>query len=108
VEHDAEPRNKLLTAEEDLRSAQQSVLEENTAWTSTRTRLEQDLRDANLVISKSEKQQAIELEDQWVRSPVSGLISDIRITGVTTKGVTLEVMILEQEIQAETVAQVQE
>ena len=99
VDHDAEPRNKLLTAEETLRNAQQAVLEENTAWTSTKTRLEQDLRDANLVITKSEKQQAVELEDQWVRSPVAGLISDIRITGVTTKGVTLEVMILEQEVR---------
>jgi hypothetical protein len=90
------------------RSGPQAVLEENINWTSNRTRLEQDLRDANLVISKSEKQQAIDLEDQWVRIPVAGLVSDIRITGVTTKGVTVEVMILEQEIKAETVAQVQQ
>ena len=108
VEHDAEPRNKLLTAEETLRKAEQSVLEQNTTWTSTRTRLEQDLRDANLVITKSEKQQTKELEDQWVRSPVAGLISDIRITGVTTKGVTLEVMILEQEVKTEQLAQIQQ
>jgi hypothetical protein len=30
---------------------------------------------------------------------VSGLISDIRLAGVSTKGVDLEVMVLEQQVE---------
>ena len=29
------------------------------------------------------------MQEQWVKSPVAGLVSDIRITGVSVKGVTL-------------------
>jgi hypothetical protein len=80
-----------------LRTAQQAVLVENTAWTSRLASLEGSLRDARLTVSKSQKEQQQELENQWVKSPVAGTVSDIRVTGVTTKGVTLEVMILEQD-----------
>ena len=38
-----------------------------------------------------------ELEQQWVCTSVEGLISDIGITGVTTKGISLEVVLLERD-----------
>ena len=47
-------------------------------------------------VRRAERDSERELEQQWVRAPVEGLISDIRITGVTTKGVSLEVVLLER------------
>jgi hypothetical protein len=40
------------------------------------------------------------MQEQWVKSPVAGVVSDIRIQGVSVKGVTLEVMILEKESES--------
>jgi len=96
VERNAEPRNSLIKAELELRNTKQAVLMEETGWTSKLTRLEQDLRAARLSIQKTEQQQAQILEKQWVRAPVAGVVSDIRVAGVGVKGVNLEVMILEQ------------
>ena len=36
------------------------------------------------------------LEKQWLRSPLAGLVSDVRVKSVTVKGVSVEVMILEE------------
>ena len=58
--------------------------------------LEVQFRDAKLAVRRAERDSEWELE-QWVRAPVEGLISDIRITGVATKGVGLEVVLLERE-----------
>ena len=96
VEKNAEPRNSLIRAEAVLRNAKQAVMIEETSWTSKLTRLEQSLRAARLTIQKSEQMQARTLEKQWVRAPVAGIVSDIRVAGVSVKGVNLEVMILEQ------------
>jgi hypothetical protein len=37
------------------------------------------------------------LEKQWLRSPLAGLVSDVRVKSVTGKGVSVEVLILEEE-----------
>jgi hypothetical protein len=37
------------------------------------------------------------LEEQWLCSPLAGLVSDVRVKSVTGKGVSVEVVILEEE-----------
>ena len=64
--------------------------------TSRKYGLEVQLGNARLAVRRAERYSERELE-QWVRAPVEGLISDIRITGVATKGVGLEVVLLERE-----------
>ncbi len=70
---------------------------EETKWTSQVFKLEQELREIKLQISKVEAQLSKELEEQWVRASVNGIISDIKVTGVGVKGVDVEVLILESE-----------
>ena len=95
VEREAEPRARLAEAEAVLKHAERAVLNEETAWTSTLARLESGMRDAGLSVSKLERGKAVTTEKQWVRSPVAGTISDIRVDAVTVKGVSLQVMILQ-------------
>lgn len=68
---------------------------EETKWTSRVFELEQNIRGLKLKISKAESQLEQELEQQWVRASVNGVISDIKVTGVGVKGVDVEVLILE-------------
>ena len=96
VERGAEPRARLAEAQAALNSAENAQQAELTAWTSRKHGLEVQLRDARLAIRRAERDSERELERQWVRAPVEGLISDIRITGVTTKGASLEVVLLER------------
>lgn len=51
--------------------------------------------DSTVTITGAERQLQADAEAQWVRSPVAGLVSDISVTGVTPRVVTLEVMIRE-------------
>ncbi len=96
VEADAEPRNKLVTAEAELRQARQRELTAQTSWTSRHQSLEAQMRQARLTIASSERSADATMEQQWVRAPVAGLVSDIRLVSVSTKGVDLDVMILEE------------
>jgi hypothetical protein len=97
VERDAAPRAQLIEAEAALRQAEQAILLETTAWTGRLDNLQGQIRQARLVISRAERSQAAEIERQWVRAPVTGVISDIKLTSVSTKGVTLEVILLERK-----------
>ena len=97
VGRDAEPRAKLVEADAALRKAEAAVLTEKTGWTSERGRLQAQLKDAQLTVAKAERSQNAEMQKQWVRAPVAGLISDVRVVGVTTKGINLEVMMLEAD-----------
>lgn len=99
VEQDAAPGVQLVEAEAALRSAQAAEREELTAWTSRLSALEGQLRAARLSILRAERAEAGELEKQWVKAHVSGLVSDVRLTEVTTRGVTLEVVLLEEKVQ---------
>jgi multidrug resistance efflux pump len=99
VERDAAPRSELVSAAASLRQAEQAVMIETTGWTSRLNNLQTQLRQARLTISRAERKRQGELEKQWVRTPVAGLVSDIRLAGVSTKGVDLEVMVLEQQVE---------
>ncbi len=96
VESDASPGVQLVEAEAALRSAQGAEREELTAWTSRLNALQGQIRAGRLTILKAERAEEGELEKQWVKAPVSGLVSDVRLVEVTTRGVTLEVVLLEQ------------
>ena len=39
------------------------------------------------------------LEKQWVRSPIAGLVSEVKVKSVTVKGITLEIVLLEEEVK---------
>ena len=80
----------MVWAEAALRVAEDAVLREETAWTSRVSELERELRAANLTIRRAEQRQTETLEGQWVRAPVAGRESDIRIAGVGVKGVDLQ------------------
>lgn len=53
------------------------------------------LRDARLAVRRAELDGEQALEQQWVRAPVAGTIADVRISEVSTQGVSLEVVLLE-------------
>jgi len=95
VERNAEPRNSLLAVEKALEGAEQDLLIQETSWTSQQLKFEQDVRELRLLISKTEAQQNQDLEQQWVRAAVSGVVSDIKVSGISSKGIDLEVLILE-------------
>ena len=99
VESGASPRVQLVEAEETLEAAQSAEREALTAWTSQLDALQGQVQAARLTILKAERAREGELAKQWVKAPVAGLVSDVRITAVTTKGVTLEVVLLEGEKQ---------
>jgi inner membrane protein len=97
VERDAMPRARLIEAEAELRRAEAAVVAERTAWTSRLAGLERSLRDARLAVARHERAERSEAEKQWVRSPVAGVVSDVRVTSVGVRGVTLTVIILTRE-----------
>lgn len=96
VEANAAPGVQLVEAEEAVRRARAAEREELTAWTSRLNALQGQLQESRQRILKAERTEARELDRQWVKAPVAGLVSDVRLTEVTTKGVTLEVILLEQ------------
>lgn len=96
VSEGAAPRVRLSDAEATHRLAEHALLMEHTRWTGRLDALQGQLRQANLTIAKAERTQQLELDKQWVRSPVTGVIADIKLTGISTKGVNLEVVILER------------
>lgn len=95
VERDASPRNELARAEDALDDARLALLMLQTDWTSERTRLESELRNMRLVIARAERTLNAEIEQQWVTSPIEGVVSEIRVTDATTRGVSLDIIILE-------------
>lgn len=97
VSKGAEPPNQLSQAQHNLNKAENAVLLEKTRWTTRQNELQTQLRQAQLTLAKAEQAQQTEMQNQWVKAPITGLISDIRLTGITTKGINIEVMILEQQ-----------
>jgi len=102
VERNAEPRNSLISVQKALEGAERELLIEETRWTSQTFKLEQEVRALKLKINRIESQLGKELEEQWVRASVSGVVSDIKVTGVGVKGVDVEIVILESETHAMT------
>jgi hypothetical protein len=55
------------------------------------------VQEANLTVKGARAAKSVILEKQWLRSPLAGLVSDVRVKSVTGKGVSVEVVILEEE-----------
>ena len=96
VEKGAEPKARLAEAQAELNHAENAQTAEQTAWTSQKYGLTVQLRDARLAVRRAEVEGEQALEQQWVRAPVAGTIADVRISEVSTKGVSLEVVLLER------------
>ena len=101
VERGAEPRARLADAQAELNHAENAQTAEQTAWTSQKYGLTVQLRDARLAVRRAELDGEQALEQQWVRAPVAGTIADVRISEVSTEGVSLEVVLLERTETAE-------
>ncbi len=93
----AEPPVKLTLAKSSLHELEAQNLERLSGFTSRRAALEHSVQAAKLSINGAKLARAASLEKQWVRSPLAGLVSEVRVKSVTVKGITLEVVVLEQE-----------
>ena len=96
VERGAEPKARLAEAQTELDRAENTRDAELTAWTSRKHDLGVQLRDTRLAVRRAEVEGEQALEQQWVRAPVAGTIADVRISEVSTRGVSLEVVLLER------------
>ena len=64
------------------------------AWTSRRHNLERQQREANLRQNQAQRQERQALEEQWLRSPVAGVVSEIKLISTTPRGITLDVVVI--------------
>ena len=90
---DRAPPVKLALARSSLRELEAQNLERLSGFTSRRAALERSVQAAKLSVNGAKLARAASLEKQWVRSPMAGLVSDIRVKSVTLKGITLEVIL---------------
>ena len=95
VENGALARARLPEAEVELERVKSLEVVELTAWTSKRYGIENELEQARLTVAKAKQAQEKEMDEQWVTTPVAGVVSDIRVVGVGVDGVDLEVVLLE-------------
>jgi multidrug resistance efflux pump len=70
-------------------------LERLSSFTSRQAALEQSVQAAKLKVNGAKLARAASLEKQWVRSPIAGLVSEVRVKSVTVKGIALEVVLLQ-------------
>ena len=96
VENGALARARLPEAEIELDRVKSLEVVELTAWTSKRHGIENELEQARLTVAKAKQVQEKEIDEQWVTTPVAGVVSDIRVVGVGVDGVDLEVVLLEE------------
>jgi membrane-bound metal-dependent hydrolase YbcI (DUF457 family) len=95
VDAGAEPVVKLALARSSLRELEAQNFERLSSFTSRRAALERSVQAAKLTVSGAELARAASLEKQWVRSPMAGLVSEVRVKSVTLKGVSLEVVLVQ-------------
>ena len=93
----AEPSVKLAQARAGLTDLERTQLEALSMFTSKTVSLERRVQEANLTVKGARAAKGVILEKQWLRSPLAGLVSDVRVKSVTGKGVSVEVVILEEE-----------
>jgi membrane-bound metal-dependent hydrolase YbcI (DUF457 family) len=94
VDAGAEPPVKLALAKSSLHELEAQNLERLSGFTSRRAALERSVQAAKLMVNGAKLSRASVLEKQWVRSPMAGLVSEVRVKSVTVKGISLEVMLL--------------
>ncbi len=92
----AEPRVKLSAAQAKLRDTKAEQLRELSRYTGEKSHLETTIQKAELTIQTAVAQSDSTLEKQWVKSPFKALVSEVRVRGVTAKGVNLEITLLEE------------
>ena len=92
----AEPRVKLALAESKLSAAQAARLRELSAYTTKQAQLETAIQKAELTIQTATAQSDTTLERQWVKAPFKAIVSEVRVRGVTAKGINLEINLLEE------------
>jgi membrane-bound metal-dependent hydrolase YbcI (DUF457 family)/biotin carboxyl carrier protein len=92
----AEPPIKLALAKSSLRELEAQNLERLSGFTSRQAALERSVQAAKLTVNGAKSARVAGLEKQWVRSPMAGLVSEVRVKSVTVKGITLEVVLLGQ------------
>ena len=93
----AEPSVKLAQARAGLTDLERTQFEALSMFTSKTASLERRVQEANLTVKGARAAKGVILENQWLRSPLAGLVSDVRVKSVTGKGVSVEVVILEEE-----------
>jgi hypothetical protein len=76
---------------------ERTQLEALSQFTSKTAPLERRVQEANLTVKGARAAKGVILEKQWLRSPLAGLVSDVRVKSVTGKGVSVEVVILEED-----------
>ncbi len=91
----ADPPVKLAEARAKLRDLEAVRLMQLSNFTSKEASLERTINEAKLTVRGAESAQGALLEKQWVRSPMAALVTDVKIKAVTSKGVTLELILLE-------------
>jgi membrane-bound metal-dependent hydrolase YbcI (DUF457 family) len=95
VDAGAEPPIKLALAKSSVRELETQNLERLSGFTSRQAALERSVQAAKLTVNGVKLARAASLEKQWVRSPMAGLVSEVRVKSVTVKGITLEVVLLD-------------
>ena len=93
VASDALPRARAVAAADTVARLEQAEQEALTAWTSKLSDLQEQVQAAQLSIRQTEAAKQQTAKQQWVKSPVAGLVADIRVVKVAVDGVTLEVLI---------------
>jgi len=93
VASDALPRARAVAAEDTVAKVQQAEQEALTAWTSRLSSLQTQVQAARLSIRQAEARKQQAAGRQWVKTPVAGLVADIRLVEGGVEGVTLEIVL---------------
>ena len=96
VAQGAEPKVKLSVALAKLREVKAEQIRGLSQYTTEKAHLETSLEKAELTIQTASSQSDSALEKQWVKSPFKALVSEVRVRGITAKGVNLEITLLEE------------
>ena len=58
------------------------------------------MQEADLTVKGARAARGVILEKQWLRSLLARLVSDVRVKSVTGKSVSVEVVILEKQVDS--------
>ncbi len=97
VAPDALPRARAVATEDAVAKLKQAEQEALTAWTSVLSSLQTQVQAARLSVRRAEAKKQQVAGKQWVKTPVAGLVADIRLVEVAVEGVTLEVLVERQK-----------
>ena len=69
-----------------------------TAWTSRLSDVQAQVQAAQLAVRQAEAKKQQTAGQQWVKTPIAGLVADIRLVEVAINGVTLEIVIEREKL----------